>query len=509
MTQNTMRQIANMQTWLLSLFICLVLGFISNAPCLALPDYYDDYYDDLETASGGPPEPLIKLDNIFVDPPYFERAEIEISAEPNADVLMNCDVKNFHANNVVIWYKDQTVIVNGQHSMNERFEALKNNSIVLRSAQLDDEGNYFCTVLPQNITQNVVLTIEKAFSIRCDGRDVLDRSIVYRQGESHVCECKSAGGEESNIKWFLNNRRSSDVELEIEDNAIFIDPVDEHHAGIYQCMDDDGSPTPKHGRFEVIVYYAPKVSTHRHHVNTELGGIAELYCDYRSHPIATTRWLKNNQYLSLSEKYMMSYAAEQHFNRSTLTVRDVAVEDLGEYKCQAENTIGSSEMKVHLMLEPERGQFESVEINGNVVTLYWLVRSLQPLSEAVLDYKMTGAYTWSTTTVLHTHRHEAGIWKVTHEMELLPGEWQTRMKTKNTVGWSKFSAPYIFTIGEESEDDTMVDIVDDKENVVIAGFGGGAKEQKASDSARCHLSLYALLLIVPTTLLRQRFFTRH
>lgn len=88
--------------------------------------------------------------------------------------------------------------------MNERFEALKNNSIVLRSAQLDDEGNYFCTVLPQNITQNVVLTIEKAFSIRCDGRDVLDRSIVYRQGESHVCECKSAGGEESNIKWFLN-----------------------------------------------------------------------------------------------------------------------------------------------------------------------------------------------------------------------------------------------------------------------------------------------------------------
>lgn len=53
--------------------------------------------------------------------------------------------------------------------------------------------------------------------------------------------------------------------------------------------------------------------------------------------------------------------------------------------------------------------------------------------------------------MLHTHRHEAGIWKVTHEMELLPGEWQTRMKTKNTVGWSKFSAPYIFTIGEESE----------------------------------------------------------
>ncbi|XP_061390258.1 neural cell adhesion molecule 1, partial [Musca vetustissima] len=465
--------------------------------------YYEDYYDDLESSSGGP-EPLIELETVFVDPPYFERAEIEISAQPNADVLMNCDVKNFHANNVVIWYKDQTVIINGQHSMNDRFEALKNNSIVLRNAQPDDEGNYFCTVLPQNITQNVVLTIEKAFTIRCDGRDVLDRSIVYRQGESHVCECK-ASGEESNIKWFLNNRRSSDVELEVDENAIYIDPVDEHHAGIYQCIDDDGSATPKHGRFEVVVHYAPKVSTHRHHVNTDIGSTAELYCDYRSYPIAVTRWLKNNQYLSLSEKYMMTYAAEQHFNRSTLTVRDVTTDDLGEYKCQAENSIGSSELKVHLMLEPERGQFESVEIKGNVVTLYWLVRSLQPLSEAVLDYKMTGAYTWSTTSVLHTHRHEDGIWKITHEMELLPGEWQTRMKTKNTMGWSKFSAPYIFTIREESEDDNVLDIVDDKENVVIAGFGGGAKEQKSSAASRsCHLSLYVLLLLVTTTFYRQR-----
>lgn len=55
--------------------------------------------------------------------------------------------------------------------------------------------------------------------------------------------------------------------------------------------------------------------------------------------------------------------------------------------------------------------------------------------------------------MLHTHRHEDGIWKVTHEMELLPGEWQTRMKTKNTVGWSKFSTPYIFTIQDDEEDD--------------------------------------------------------
>lgn len=111
--------------------------------------------------------------------------------------------------------------------------------------------------------------------------------------------------------------------------------IDEHHAGIYQCLDDDGSASPRHGVFELIVHFAPKVTTHRHHINTEIGGTAELYCDYRADPIAIAQWIKNNEVLSFSEKHMMSYSADKHFNRSTLTVRDVTVDDLGEYVCQA------------------------------------------------------------------------------------------------------------------------------------------------------------------------------
>lgn len=42
------------------------------------------------------------------------------------------------------------------------------------------------------------------------------------------------------------------------------------------------------------------------------------------------------------------------------------------------------------MLEPEKGQLENYKIEGKKITLHWLVRSLQPLSEAVLDYKLSG-----------------------------------------------------------------------------------------------------------------------
>ncbi|XP_075166236.1 lachesin [Haematobia irritans] len=514
----------NMQTGITLSIICLVLGFISsNAPnvVIALPDgdrslYFEDYYDDLETSSGGP-EPLTDPLGTVLEPPYFIENEVKISSSPDMDVMLNCDVKNFHANNVIMWYKDTTAIIQGQFSLNSRYENLKNNSILLRQALPSDSGNYFCTVLPQNITQNIILTVEKFLTIYCDGIDVLDRQITYRQGESHKCVCRTPGSESNNIKWYLNSRRSTEAELEVDNNTINLNNIDEHHSGIYQCLDDDGSPKPRHGMFELIVYYAPKVTTHRHHVNTEIGGNAQLYCDYRGEPIATTRWMRNNNIISYSEKHMMSLSTDKLFNRSTLTVNDVTTDDLGEYKCLAENTIGSSELRVHLMLEPEKGQFEDIKIKGNVVTLYWLVRSLQPLSEAVLDYKMTGSYTWSTTTVLHTHRHEDGIWKVTHEMELLPGEWQTRMKTRNTKGWSKFSTPYIFTINDVDERNTKVEIppniiADVKEKVAVASFGGGNTEEKSTDGAASltrtsPTMIYMLLLLLLTASFRTRLIT--
>lgn len=118
--------------------------------------------------------------------------------------VCTCVITSDIANNVVIWYKDRTAIVSGQYSMSDRYESMKNNSIILHNAQPADGGNYFCTVLPQNVTLNVVLIVEKELTIRCDGRNVLDRSIVYRQGESHSCECKTQGTAASNIKWYLN-----------------------------------------------------------------------------------------------------------------------------------------------------------------------------------------------------------------------------------------------------------------------------------------------------------------
>lgn len=53
-------------------------------------------------------------------------------------------------------------------------------------------------------------------------------------------------------------------------------------------------------------------------------------------------------------------------------------------------------------------------------------------------------------------------------MELTPGSWHVRMRAKNTVGWSAFSAQHDFVI-KENEDESDVDAYDgvDDEGVYI------------------------------------------
>lgn len=45
---------------------------------------------------------------------------------------------------------------------------------------------------------------------------------------------------------------------------------------------------------------------------------------------------------------------------------------------------------MHIIYEPEHPQLEDLEVNGNKAVIHWLVRSIQALSEAVLDYKLAG-----------------------------------------------------------------------------------------------------------------------
>ncbi|XP_030387280.1 lachesin [Scaptodrosophila lebanonensis] len=462
-------------TWLLFLYLSMGILYKDRCNASPLPEDYqedEDYYDDDDgeqgTSSIGPSVPS--------SPPYFEQTDILLNAKPGDDVIINCDVRNYQISNAVMWYKNSNIVANGQNALTNRVESMKNNSIKIQSVTLEDADDYYCVVLPQNVRQHTKLQVVGArLSIFCDGRDVTDRSQTFKQGDNHKLECRTNLPNKTDIKWSFNGQRLDISSSEAESGVIVLENIEEDDAGVYQCLGDDGSRDPPHGMVSIEVHYSPNVWTHRHHVNAQAGGNADLHCDYRANPIASSFWLKNDKVLNLSEKYKIISSTHKGHNRTTLIVKDINDNDLGEYRCTVDNVIDSKQARVQLSYNPETPQFEDKKIDGSQVTLHWLVRSQQPLSEAVLDYKLSGSYTWSTVSVIHTQRHNetSGIWKISHQMELTPGNWHARVKTKNTKGWSNFSPSHDFVIQDldDYNDNSDSDLPPD--DLMRAGFGGG------------------------------------
>ncbi|XP_068145086.1 neural cell adhesion molecule 2 [Drosophila tropicalis] len=461
--------------------ICLLIGqFYAQSQASPVEsdngnqeEYQDDDYDYGDEDDAGT-DAIPSIEPASIDPPYFEQEYVSLRAKPGDNVVINCDVRNFQLSNAVMWYKNQTIIANGQIAISNRVEGMKNNSILIKNVTPEDADDYYCLVLPDQIRQHTSLMVGARLSILCDGLDITDRSQTFKQGDHHKLECRTYMATSTNIKWSLNGHRleSSDS----ENGVIMLDNIDESNVGVYQCLGDDGSRDPPHGMVTIDVHYSPKVSTHRHHVNAIEGGHAELYCNYRANPIALSFFIKGAQTLQISEKYSIKNSFHEGHNRTTLLVKNIEASDLGEYLCHAENAIGSNEVKIQLSYNPETPQFEDMTIDGNKVTLHWLVRSLQPLSEAMLDYQLTGSYTWSTVTVLKTQHHNqtGGIWKITHQMELKPGLWHAHVKTKNTHGWSNFSPDHEFQIKSDDADSSIDDVdMPPPDDLVRAGFGVG------------------------------------
>ncbi|XP_055920000.1 neuronal growth regulator 1-like isoform X2 [Eupeodes corollae] len=396
-----------------------------------------------------------------------------------------------------MWYKKQNLIVNGQTSLDKHIEIFRNNSIKILNVQDSDADDYYCTVLPEQVRLHIYLNVGGKLIIYCDGRDVTEKTITVHQGESHTLECKTFVNKNSTIRWSLNGKRAENQDIKLEDSKLIIDYFDADRAGIYQCLGDDGSKDPLHGSVTIDVHYAPKVSTHRHHVNTEQGAKAELYCDFKAVPIAVAQWKRNGQYLEIfSDKYSVKSTIHKEKNRTILTVKDVTSTDLGEYECEVKNAIGANENKIHLIYEPENPQFENMKIEGRKITLYWLVKSVQPLSEAVMDYKIDGTYTWSSESIISTSKHpeHTGIWKLKHEIELVPGFWHARVKTKNTVGWSKFSAEHSFKIDDFINKDNLKNSIP-QDMVMAAGIGSGIITKPTEGSSATHLTIVRTLVV--------------
>ncbi|CAD7089242.1 unnamed protein product [Hermetia illucens] len=483
-------------------------------------DPYDDgeYPSDDDYLYGDDDDPVLTDDkptalSDFADllPPYFDVSPMQKTVVVGETVTLPCNAKNLKDNNIIMWQNQTQSLTQGRIVLTHRSRISlgKNFELQISKADQYDSGPYSCVILPQGLELvHYLRVVEADLYITSGDKDLTNGDIVVKEGVQLEFRCSKPGGDNTEIKWSRNGERvtSGLNGIQVQNGSIIIPKVDHHHHGLYQCIADNGEETPPHAWVDLTVMYKPIIGIKRHYVNAAIGDTAELYCTYHANDAkemtdnsASINWskertlLKNNEnkYEIRNNENMEAYKV----NHTVLFVKKIDSSDFGEYECIVRNKLGSDTGKVHLIQEPEPAHFENKTIEGRRATIQWLTKSKQLLSEAVLDYRIHGSERWMTETISTPQHQGSGSWKLQHQVELTPGTWHVRIKTRNIAGWSKFSKDETLVI-EDSQGDKVQNTRIPNDQLQAASIGGGnGSATKTTSFVALGYSITSLLVI--------------
>lgn len=73
-----------------------------------------------------------------------------------------------------------------------------------------------------------------------------------------------------------------------------------------------------------------------------------------------------------------------------MVVNRINENDLGDYICVVQNNMGAENVSIELTYNPEPPHLHHIEQDDDTVITHWHIRSLQPLTEVMLNYRQKG-----------------------------------------------------------------------------------------------------------------------
>lgn len=413
-------------------------------------DYNDDTSSDLDRSQK-------QSNSVDLSRPraYFKLDDYTKTVKIGENVTLECQVGNIFPQTIFFWFKtDIHHLIYQQTSRvttDDRFILLPDHSLVILNVKEQDQGSYFCNVLPENITMTAKLVVLSPLQAHIyeGGREITDRSITYNQHNRIEVECKASGSKTNKIdfKWSADgNRLTSNDRIKINGGKLIIEKASYDDIRVYQCLADDGDNGVAHGTVTINIQYTPRVKVSKSIVNTKEGDNAELHCEFETSTESRVIWFKGDEQLPIApdtrSKYYVTYASPKgNKNSSILVINKVKKTDLGQYTCKVENLIGSQNVNITLTFVPEPPTLQRIERDGDYTVTHWHIRSLQPLTEVMLKYRRKDDKIWTEDVPIDKEqsKEHSGSWKIRHRIALASGHWHAHVKAKNSEGWSTFS----------------------------------------------------------------------
>ncbi|XP_068685518.1 uncharacterized protein [Montipora foliosa] len=227
----------------------------------------------------------------------------------------------------VLWIKDG----GGQHT--------NSNNLVLTNIQRNQSGEYRCNASNSCNVDTKVVTVDVQYQPEITH---ISAHQTVNRGNVVTLNCTADGNPAASVRWTkLSDNSNVNMPLTISGKE------DE---GIYRCTASNGIGSVVTSDTSIVVDFPAVIVPLEERIIVQKGGIVTLFCNASGTPPPSVMWT----HVPTGRK---RYSA-------TWVITDIHVSDLGEYRCDSNNTPGHANDSV--TIEFEGGHCETYCTNGKV-----------------------------------------------------------------------------------------------------------------------------------------------
>jgi len=374
-------------------FILLLVSYTSGSPYNKPTDDaeydYDNNADEVENDN----------ENRVYETPEFVTNPQTLLVNEGETIRLPCFVNRLEGF-VMLWKRNKDIITVGSQIVDKsvRLEETKNgNNLVIGPASPGDEAEYTCQISswkPSEIVHSVKIRVKPVIMI--SPPDVL---VVNEGSPAHMSCSIVAGSPTPQISWSRRHLEMPAGGVKEVGGVLHFQEATRHQAGHYVCSADNGfGPNPVTKEIKLTVHHAPTVEPLPEVIHTGLGLEEELTCAVHSSPRAQVIWTRDGVEIdSATENTELIQETNRHILKLKLDNRDM----FGEYRCQANNELGSAHSDVLVTGLASPAVFSSADISlyPDSYTLSWSADSKTEITSFRVMYRAARSEVWSEMEV--------------------------------------------------------------------------------------------------------------
>ncbi|XP_031665697.1 obscurin isoform X5 [Oncorhynchus kisutch] len=276
------------------------------------------------------------------------RGPMGVAPALSGHLELNCEVSS--ASGVVVWRKDQTVVIEDQRTT--IISKGTQRRLVIKNAKKSDEGHYSCETAEDKVTFQV--KIKEVQQAAFTNKDSVQKEVRATLSQKATLSCEVADTK-TEVKWYKDGKQiiaSKTVSMETKGKSrlLVVDKMEKKDAGEYTC-----EARAEKLVFKIHVSEAQQAAfTNKDSVQKEvkatLSQKATLSCDV-SDSKTEVKWYKDGKLLTSCKRVSM----ETKGKTRQLVIEKVEKKDAGEYTCE----VGAEKLVYEIQVTEAQAAFSN------------------------------------------------------------------------------------------------------------------------------------------------------